>query len=76
MGIESFVMWNRFLESSILTQTKKNTGNLAGGKSNALVRSRSHLGLFDVLKEFIDQIGIVATINSESKRANGCLEKI
>ena len=31
------------------------------------MRRRSHLGLFDVLKEFIDQIGIVATINLESE---------
>ena len=30
------------------------------------MRSWSHLGLFDVLKEFIEQIGIVTTINSES----------
>lgn len=45
---------------------KKKTGNLTGGKSNALVRSRPHIGLFDVLKEFIDRIGIVTTINSES----------
>lgn len=31
------------------------------------MRFRSHLGLFDVLKEFIDRIGIVTTINSESE---------
>ena len=37
MGIGSLAAWNRFLEDSILTQTKKKTGNLIGGKSNALV---------------------------------------
>ena len=30
------------------------------------MRYRSHLGLFDVLKKFIDQIGIVTTISSEA----------